>query len=518
MFVLPSSQNFNISLTDARLPNGLNKIDQNKISLYTNNQSRFTLDSVGKIGINLDNPLYILDINDTGAIRFPRGTTAQRPSGVNGLLRYNTDENKFEGYANGQWGSIGGGGGAIDTDEDTFIRAENPEGADNDELEFYTGGVERMNIGVSGNVIIGGGDVGIGITPIQNLHIHESSSGLNYLHFSNTDTGTTSNDGFDIGIDASEVPIVWNRENTDMKFGTNNAERMRILASGNIGIGTSNPAANGTINLHIHSSDSSGAWTTYTNSTTGTTTSDGFIIGINSSEEAKIINLENTDMSFSTNNTERMRILSTGEVGIGTNNPTSLLEVRQDQNATTQIRAYNNTNDTAAFTEVRADSNGGRLRMMSFPPGYTTNGALIPDSCILASENHTQLSIINLDGTIKWYTTNTGGWTSATERMSLGSTGTLTMKTTLYIDQGQLLTAGTNNTLYVDTTNNEVGIGTNAPDYELDIRTDQNAGTEQRIFNNTNDTAAFSGLRIQSNTGQVVLRNFSSTFTTRTYI
>ena len=36
------------------------------------------------------------------------GTTAQRPTGVAGMFRYNTTEDKFEGYSN-SWGEIGGG-------------------------------------------------------------------------------------------------------------------------------------------------------------------------------------------------------------------------------------------------------------------------------------------------------------------------------------------------------------------------------------------------------------------------
>lgn len=43
---------------------------------------------------------------------FPRGTTAERPLvPTNGELRYNTDTNNFEGYANGVWGSVSTGGG-----------------------------------------------------------------------------------------------------------------------------------------------------------------------------------------------------------------------------------------------------------------------------------------------------------------------------------------------------------------------------------------------------------------------
>lgn len=58
-----------------------------------------------------------LDVGDrTDAIHVPSGTTAQRPTGANGYLRYNSDDGNFEGYANGAWGSIAGGANiTIDT-------------------------------------------------------------------------------------------------------------------------------------------------------------------------------------------------------------------------------------------------------------------------------------------------------------------------------------------------------------------------------------------------------------------
>jgi hypothetical protein len=49
-----------------------------------------------------------------GQTRIPVGTTAQRAaSPVNGMIRYNTDLNQYEGYSNGSWGIIGNGAGAI---------------------------------------------------------------------------------------------------------------------------------------------------------------------------------------------------------------------------------------------------------------------------------------------------------------------------------------------------------------------------------------------------------------------
>ena len=55
--------------------------------------------------------------NGVGAVVLPAGTTAQRPSGTSGSIRYNTSTGQFEGYTASAWGSIGGGatGGGNDT-------------------------------------------------------------------------------------------------------------------------------------------------------------------------------------------------------------------------------------------------------------------------------------------------------------------------------------------------------------------------------------------------------------------
>lgn len=45
----------------------------------------------------------------TDSVVVPKGTEAQRGTGVAGKFRYNTETNGFEGYNGTAWGSIGGG-------------------------------------------------------------------------------------------------------------------------------------------------------------------------------------------------------------------------------------------------------------------------------------------------------------------------------------------------------------------------------------------------------------------------
>ena len=54
-----------------------------------------------------------LSINGNGYVDIPAGTTAQRPNSANtGMLRFNTNFNRYEGYDGSSWGSLGGASGA----------------------------------------------------------------------------------------------------------------------------------------------------------------------------------------------------------------------------------------------------------------------------------------------------------------------------------------------------------------------------------------------------------------------
>jgi hypothetical protein len=57
----------------------------------------------------------------TGAVLISKGTTAERPAGVSGKLRFNTTTSEFEGYTGAAWASVGGSAIVNDTTTATNI-------------------------------------------------------------------------------------------------------------------------------------------------------------------------------------------------------------------------------------------------------------------------------------------------------------------------------------------------------------------------------------------------------------
>ena len=165
----------------------------------------------------LDSSTDIITVDINGALILPVGTVAERPgTPAQGMIRYNSDDTTFEGYDGTAWGSLGG---VKDVDQDTYISAETTPGADNDELDFYTGGVERMSIGATGQIT-----AAAGYTPAnpQDL-ITKDFAENNIQATAGTPTDSTWQDGAYLGFnDADKVADVLDELNESLENVRNN--------------------------------------------------------------------------------------------------------------------------------------------------------------------------------------------------------------------------------------------------------------------------------------------------------
>ena len=106
-----------------------------------------TISRQGDIVLNPNNNNIV--INSTDSLVIPKGTTAERPSTPeSGMIRYNTDDNTFEGYFASSWGSIAKG--VVDSDGDTKITAELTPGANDNTIRFYAANNLTATLDING--------------------------------------------------------------------------------------------------------------------------------------------------------------------------------------------------------------------------------------------------------------------------------------------------------------------------------------------------------------------------------
>ena len=109
----------------------------------------------------------------------------------------------------------------------------------NGAVELYYDNSKKLETVSVGSIV--SGKLGINVTPSRTITAHVSDSGANYIHLTNSSTGSGDANGIFIGLDAAEGALMWNQADNYVRFGTNNAERMRITNSGRVGIGDTNP-------------------------------------------------------------------------------------------------------------------------------------------------------------------------------------------------------------------------------------------------------------------------------------
>ncbi|MDC6481151.1 hypothetical protein PQZ46_01230, partial [bacterium] len=176
-----------------------------------------TISTTGDLTLTPSTEQVIIDA--TGSVKLPSGTTAQRPTGVAGQIRFNSQLSRFEGYDGTNWIVLHG---VEDLDGDTKVTAEQTTGANDDTIRFDIAGntiVDITNIRMSApkvtvdDITIDGNVIST-TTTNTDMILGANGTGsvkIDNIAFSdNTITNTSSN----------AVTLLSNTDNGYFKFGT----------------------------------------------------------------------------------------------------------------------------------------------------------------------------------------------------------------------------------------------------------------------------------------------------------
>ena len=366
----------------------------NHLRIYHENTSSdlVTIASGGKVGIGVTNPLETLHVGTStnDAIRFGNATYGYK-------LRANISSTDDFGFY------------IEDKDGNDVYRATSASGTNSavNTHKFYTSGVERIGITSTGRIEQKSNNEDIDMDEYANGQLKLDGNGYNAA----------------LALNAQGLNIYANSANRGIIFGTNETERVRITNTGNVGIGTNNPAvalhvigditmedtsprlemhdANAADNISctggIELFDSAGNRGAYMGATEG---SNFLSFGISSSAGVAP--------------TEKLRINSNGRIAIGTPSDTDhTLCVAGTDDTTSltgghsqgiQLQNKSTTNSTYSQIEWRtagggryariagiqddADSNGGQLVFLTESAAGTTTEALrITSEGVLSFKN-----------------------------------------------------------------------------------------------------------------------------------
>ena len=107
-----------------------------------------------------------------GYVQMPSGATTDRPAApAEGMFRYNTTLDVFEGYSNGEWGQVGGNGATGNGADEVFY--------ENDQIVTLSYTIPSTKNAMStGPITLGAGFVGSGSIAGTTLTVDTATSGL----------------------------------------------------------------------------------------------------------------------------------------------------------------------------------------------------------------------------------------------------------------------------------------------------------------------------------------------------
>lgn len=510
--------------------------DTGKIRFITSNASivgstpgndantRMIILADGSVGIGTLAPSSQLHVGGSGGVAINSKDTSN--TGDSYVLARNDSDNyvAFHTYGTSASGNIASSGvakanvGSIEWG--AGIGAAVFRNSANAPMIFLNNDLEKMRLAADGKLGLGvispsclldarGSDSGAIELSGQNTN----SAGQTYLtayndtrgtaYISIETTGSTASGNFGGGLAGSSlalansarvewgastsVALLRNVANTAMVFVNNDTEYMRLTASGRLGIGTITPSENLSViapsnatNQIAFGISGQGKSAFYRDDTTGLSIYSALTSGANK------------DIHIATGGAgtdERMTILGTGNIGIGTTTPVGSLDITISQNTETALYVSNsNTGGAAVATVLVGQTVGsGNYGYISHSgTGYTTDGLYVADRTIISGQDTAGLLILAHAGSAPLIFA-TGGHAAGNERLRIDSTGNVGIGV---ISPTSLLHAGgsvafptvtvTNSDTTLDSTNYSVRMSTGSSNRTVNLPA--TAGCVGRIY------------------------------------
>ena len=448
----------------------------------------------GNVGIGTTSPSAKLDVS--GEIQTTSGGSFGT-DGTTASIFMNTTANRglsgrFSTYARNLIKSDGSA--TIEIGENSslisLIKLNAGSSGVNGVVSFLTKNSERMRVAADGNV-------GIGTTsPSYNLDVQGATNGIIRAY-----GGTIGR----LSLQNSTRHYSTSVQGSNWLFydETGGAERLRITSAGNVGIGTTSPSSK----LHIETNDSIAARiiganaSSYTSMLIGNTATGAATLWLDaangdlSGSDYTAIRQNNDltlelfcsplagDLIMTLGGTERMRVKTDGNVGIGTTSPASTLDVNGaitlSGDIEHTIQRLTTSNITSASTHV-TEIKGRQIDLYAYDDIWLRAGST--DNIGFEAGGFTRM-YINSDGNVGIGTSSplypfsvesdTTGLISRIYNTNTDGQGLLIRAGSTSSPTRVLQVASSNDTkIMTVNSNGKVGIGTNNPAYSLSVNGD----------------------------------------------